>query len=262
MIDPASQHTQGDCATGEDSPLSRVQTDMFCNNCGASLHNHPVWRTDDAGLLAVRCERCRTISSANEALPYRRVWRQRLGTALMIVWMALLAGLLAIIIAIAFAIQIETPRHRWVNPSRAGQPRHSRTGRDRTLDWAGTKKELVWAVPASLLVAFCGGCLLACVVYHWRLRWHVLAAVAVPAVAALFSWLEHSGTWYRTWRGSGGMQVIYGIMALQMLGGILGAALGRPVARGVIRVLLPNRSRRFFAFLWRRDRKEMPLGPF
>lgn len=259
MTDATEQDSPSAEPCGEGRPLSRVQTDMFCHGCGANLYNRPVWRTNETQLLVVRCGRCGKISSANEVLPYRRVWRQRLGLVLMLLWLATLGGALLTLVAVELVILHETPRRNY--RSHYG-PSYGPSRREIGFDWSGTKEELTWAVPTSLIVTFAGGCLLSCAVYHWKMRWHVMAALAVPMIAAALFWLEYSHGRYETWLRTGAMHTIYAITALHMFGGVAGILLGRPVARKVLRVLLPSRSRGFFSFLWRRDGKDVPMGPF
>ncbi len=244
--------------TGPDHPVSRIQTDIFCPDCGDNLYDRPVWRTEDTGLLVATCDRCGKIAPANEALPYRRVWRQRLGVTLMLGWMLLLGGSLATIVGFECAIQME--------PVRMNYERVDATSRDYTrrmvtsINWDRTQDELLWMVPMSLALTFAAGCFLVCTVYHWRIGWHLLAAIAVPAIAMGFVWLARNGG-YRNWFAIAA-PVILAVAALQIGGGLVGVLVGRPVGRWVIRVLLPNRGRKYFAFLWRRDGKELPQGPF
>jgi len=238
-----------DC--GPDHPVTAIQTDIFCGSCGANLYGRPVWRTVDTHLLVVTCPRCGKLAPASEAMPYRRVWRQRLGLTLSLSWIMLLLGAFVACVSIEASLQAETPSY-----SRRAD------GRRVYLDREATQRTLAYTGPISLGAGFAAGCLLACALYHWKRRWHIFAAMIVPMVATGFVALAAVGSEYRQLRLSNAFGVFLLVMAIQALGGILGVCVGRPVGRALVRALLPNHTRKFFAFLWRRDGKEMPLGPF
>lgn len=252
--------------TGEAHPLARVQCDMFCQACGTNLFDQPVWRTEEARLLVARCPRCRKLAPANETLPYRRAWRQRLGVAAMLLWFFFLAGLLAMVFAGEVVMQDESAAKEWkpvVNPMPDPASRMSYGHHELHFSWPRTVDYLKVTIPLSLLLTVAAGVVLACVVYHWRTAWHLLAVVAVPAVGPLVMWFGyHDSDYYRPWLDGGAWAVFWAVAAVQAAGGAVGVLIGRPVGRGVLRVLLPNRSRQFFSCLWRRDGKAVPQGPF
>lgn len=247
-----------DGPAGEQHPLSRVQTDLFCGDCGENLYARPIWRTEDTGLLVARCPRCGKVHPAVEALPYRRVWRARLGVTLGLAWVGLLLTAAAIGLTVDYALQLEAPRwdYQKTEASPYLQP---------TLNWPRTLGQFRWLLPLAggLCVGF--GVLLASALYHWRARWHVLAAAALPFAGLLIAWLEwRDRRFYMDWSEDPlrDMLLIAAIVAaVQAVGGVIGVCIGRPVVRGLLRVLLPNASRKHFAFLWRRDGRQLPLGP-
>ena len=107
------------------------------------------------------------------------------------------------------------------------------------------------------------GAALSCLLYHWRRFWHVaLMIVLPPAMLALWVGEVFLEPEYYLPRLQAGLACALITAAAMMVGGAIGVLIGRPIGRGLLRVLLPNRPRQLFAFLWRRDGKEMPVGPF
>ncbi len=252
MSQTDTSQTGTDELAGEQHPLSRVRTDLFCRECGASLYERPVWRTTEARLLVVRCERCETIVSANEVLPYRRIWRQRVGAMMTLGWLCVLGGLLVAAAGVQADLQVYTPVVSYARAS----------SQFPLLDADRTRARLVRSISISLVVSFVVGCVLACGLYHWPTWCHSLAAAGLPALVLALVRLSRSGPLYAKWYAAGALGVMVGVMAVQIVGGIVGALVGRAVARGALRMALPNRLRGFFAFLWRRDGMDMPVGPW
>ncbi len=238
MTQTDTDHAGTDELVGEDHPLSRARTDLSCRQCGSSLYARPIWRTTEARLPVVRCQRCGTIAPAAEVLPYRRMWRQRLGMMLTLGWLCVLCGLLAVVVLAELASQSMVgpldPYWNWT-------VKHSE--RTRTL--------LRWLSLIGPAAAFAGGCLLACAMYHWSARAQMAAAVALPMLALLCVWMDRV-KWER-W-GADGRWPVYSMAGVQIVSGVLGGLAGRPL----LRALLPAWLRRLFAFLWRRDGKEIP----
>ena len=247
--------TQTAPPAGEDHPVSRVQADMFCHDCGANLYGRSVWRTPDTGLLVARCGQCGRLWPANEALPYRRVWRQRLGVAMMLGWFGILGLTL-----LAFIWTTGYMEHSTVAWGYAGYGTPG--GYVIEIDWPKTWTQFKQSTPVCVILSFVGGCLLACTVYHWRRWWYCVGVLFVHVCALVIVFLA----WNEMDSPGGFLQaaapVVLLMAGLQAVAGIAGVLVGRPIGRTVIRMLLPNRSRQFFAFLWRRDGKEVPLGRF
>jgi hypothetical protein len=93
--------------------------------------------------------------------------------------------------------------------------------------------------------------------YHWPRMAHFLAALGVPLCVALIVWIamqidrpDADFDW--AW------PYVLGDALVQMVGGVLGVMAGRPIARGLIRVLLPPGLRQVLAFIWLVDGKVVP----
>jgi len=242
---------------GPDHPVDVIHTDVFCQWCGANLYGSDVWRTEGTHLLVVTCSRCGRLAPASEATPYRRIWRQRLGLTLSLCWMSLLLAGFAAFVAIEAALQVTSAEMR-----RQSNYYYYRSGIQPELDRGRTAEALRVTIPISLMATFAAGCLLACALYHWERPWHIAAAALSPVLATGFVALAALESEYAQSRFAVSLHVFFVVMLVQIGGGLIGVSVGRPVGRAVIRILLPNRTRRYFAFLWRRDGKELPLGPY
>ncbi len=233
-------------------PLARVQSECFCEACGASLYLQPVYRSGEQGPWVVRCAGCGAISAANANIAGRAPWRRRLNMGLLLLWLAVLLGGIVGMFFADWAIVMET----WWD---AQYSYRNRLGDAEVLEEA--REMLV----AAALVPLAWGVLLASSVFHWRKLWHVLAAVLLPAGALALAmglhWDRYGSPAQWPWEHRASLPVAFLTAGLEVLGGVVGVWIGRPVARGLIRVLLPPRARAALAFLWHRDGKTPPRAP-
>jgi hypothetical protein len=94
------------------------------------------------------------------------------------------------------------------------------------------------------------------ILHHWQ-RWGYAALVIFAAVTTgVISWfglhveLPNLLAW--------GTPYVLAHTATFLVGGLLGIYLGRPLARGIVTLLLPPRLRQVLAFLWLVDGKQPP----
>lgn len=98
---------------------------------------------------------------------------------------------------------------------------------------------------------------------HWR-RWgYVCFAISWPMIGVvifhvliwpeLYSWRMVTIE-LRDWH----MKSALGIEAIAIAGGLAAVWLGRPIARGIIRLIVPPKRRGVFAYLWLADSKTPP----
>ncbi len=107
------------------------------------------------------------------------------------------------------------------------------------------------------LAGYVGIATLAVACSHWRRRWYYVAAITIAVVPTGF--IIVLLLLYEDGRGpQWAYPFLYGLLVVQVLGGAFGALVGRPVARGLVRMFLPPRARQALAFLWTADGKIPP----
>lgn len=151
--------------------------------------------------------------------------------------------------------------------------------------WAGADRAAIMAAvpsphrPFAANVAFTWlvaclpllpmSCVLGCLVSHLRGRRLLLipAACAAFAVVITVIGMAESGrpAMIRTADIAARNMLGHGVIALQLamvsLPVVAGVFAGRPVARGLVRWLVPPRQWAHFGFLWAADRRAMPIPP-
>lgn len=260
--------------------VAHIQTDLLCRKCGANLYGREVRPLGQTEVLVTQCPRCQAYASAEEALPYRRVWQQKIGLVIMLAWAGVLCFLASTVVNYQSELIGRTlgRKSRWVGgPLPAGvtmgegrpmMGRGAPMGEGRPMmgrgvwefDWSSTSARLPLAIPATVLISLLAVGFGACAVYHWKRRWLILAALAGPALALFMFYWQVVNSPQRQWLAGDALWLALGLTACQVAGGIVGVFVGRPLARVLLGVLLPGKGRQYFAFLWRRDGKIMPGG--
>jgi hypothetical protein len=120
----------------------------------------------------------------------------------------------------------------------------------------------VWSLAAvfsaSAGLAFTGAWLIVVACHHWRKLGYVALAIVAPIIPAVIVWL--------VWRDEAphlldwGTRYIAAHLATQWCAALIAVFAGRPLARFLVRVLLPARVRTALAFLWLADGKPPPRG--
>lgn len=245
-------------------PVAYIETDRYCDYCGYNLRTQPVVREPHTQFLVARCPECGRFHSASEHSSAGRLWLRRLATLLLFLWIIVVAhagaGVLLAQGAWGMLTLEELTHYRRVplttNPTAKTQ-RYSYTREvDPEVPYFGLFMMLI--LGASGATAGLGGLLAVVIFHHWR-RWVciLLALIFPPLVAAVVA---------AAWRADvpqlfdWSLPYLGAHASVQILGGLLGVVFGRPLARVIVRVVLPPRVRPALSFLWLVDGKPMPAG--
>jgi hypothetical protein len=244
--------------------IGRVQTDTFCAGCGYNLHTQAVLRDERLGILVCRCPECGRYSAAGQTTTASRVWLNRLATGLLAGWVTFLLVLFALCTLflgmLAYGHTMEMTR--WVAPNYPSNKRSVvmpykpyRMVREPSDDpdersnrfWA----QAFMAVVAGGLALFTGG-LFAVLLWHCKGigRFTAFVPPLLGCSVAAFAWQNDLMTVrIREW---GLAQIgLYLLLELVCVG--IGLVIGRPIARGMLRILVPPKPRQHLAFLWTTD---------
>lgn len=237
-----------------------VEADRFCEDCGYNLRTQAVRREPRTRILLARCPECGRCHAANDSTSAARPWLRRLGLFLLLCWSALiicgavmvLVGQGAVIYHTLYALttrrHVETVKtlpggstFTWVTTGpvepMTDSPRYPLT--------------ILVAAVASFGLGIVAASIAVVVFHHWSRRSYLWLALTGPTVVAgvvcVAWWYEarHLFTW--------GLPHIVGQALAQMLGGMAGISLGRPLVRLIVRVLFPPGLRSPLAFLWLAD---------
>jgi hypothetical protein len=268
-------------------PVGVVETDLFCAHCGYNLHTQPVWMDERLAIPVCRCPECGRHQPPGVATSAVTPWLKRLGTLVLFAWIVLLLGVLAGGLLTMGAVQVGVSetlvRTRYVDANGLVTDAFytmTRNGEDiavlrdgRQVPVAQLRRTSPLPTPAqfwalrdsgAMLAAFAamqipvvlGGVFWAAVLSHWRRRrllWIAVTPLLVSAfLVAIVTFEDRRGA---EWRFATSL-VCSLVGAVQVV--VLAASLwwGRPIARGVVRLLVPPRQ--LLAFLWHADGKTMP----
>lgn len=250
--------------------VGQVQTDTFCHSCGYNLHTRPVTRDERLGILICQCPECGRYSAAGQTTTAARAWLNRLATILLTGWvffLLILFGLCSLFLGIvAYGHTMEmvgfrqytTSPYRGVPTNRYGYyrlryeirqiPPGDVDGQTRH-EWTQA-----WLTFFAVLLGLITGVLFASFLWHLR-EWSKSLAFLPPlvscAVVAIL-WIGNPMT--EDIRGWGVMQIGESFL-IELIAVGVGLALGRRIARGIVRVLVPPKARQHLAFLWITDGK-------
>jgi hypothetical protein len=244
--------------------LSLVETDAFCD-CGYNLHGQAVWRDERLDLLVCRCPECGRHAAAGRFTGIHSVWLQRLSTGLIASWVGfLLATFLFLTVMLGVWPAVHAGNFLRMRPIPHTGPVPTPYAYDvRALsDWEvrgwGPFVATMYGF-ATLTGLIIGTVAATCL---WHLRWRAFLTLLLPVASVGFIYVLWSNseltaaaqTWLNVRLGS--YVVVEGAAV------ITGILIGRPVARFLLRLLLPDRLLQHLAFLWYRDGKTPPpLSP-
>lgn len=253
-------------------PLQRqmqLETDFFCHQCGYNLHGQIVSRDERLDLLICRCPECGRFHPAGLGVSATRPWLARAGIGLIVIWVMFAIGVFLLsgfFMGLFTWVHLETFTTRdYDNASRyiinnmyAGPiPRILRHERD---DYYSQSRNVAWKVMGSLSIAnalLLGGF---CAVAMWHVRKNRLYLVlGWPILTALITyglwWANENLVRIAGWSMS--RIAIYAIVNIVAMA--IGLQIGRPVARFVLRVVVPPKLRQHTHFLWTCDGKTPPM---
>ena len=293
---------EGDSERAEPERIGMVEGDRACHVCGFNLRGQPVVRERYYQMVMVRCPECGAPAPLLEYPPVSR-WITRARVVAMIACLVLMlsgflfAGLLiwqnavratrltveplATLIANDF-IEFAKPNggntiNAWLGQQSPGPEtriENSWLKKQNPSEWLSrvevATQPLAPSVVGTWLAAaptlFSVGCVLACMLPHWRRRRLMLVPViafTVAMAAIALGWPDTKPRFISAWEvavrilpwwimvaqcGVGAMIVLCGVMS------------GRPIARLLIRWLVPPRQYPAFGFLWAADARPMPTA--
>ncbi|HSV13414.1 MAG TPA: hypothetical protein VLI90_04100 [Tepidisphaeraceae bacterium] len=256
------------------SPITRplgqygqLEVDAFCAGCGYNLHGQDVSMDERLGFLVCRCPECGRYHPAGHGTVANSVWMSRYAAMLLVVWIGIvLATAAAATFAMGGLQAAYIGTFTWYQAA-------SGNGQGFSGQWFYTTTPPADANPmsipgwgsatvlivASLALGFFVGTLMVAFLWHWA-RWRYVLGIIMPALAASFAmWIYMSQREYqyveqwcvsRTWT----------MAAVQAAGMMLAIRLGRPLARAIVRSIIPPKPRQLLTFLWRVDGKTMPAA--
>jgi hypothetical protein len=270
----------------------QLEVDTFCVECGYNLHAQPVTRDERLGIFVCRCPECGRFHPAGVGVTAARPWMNRLATGLLVFWVLIVLsaifwivmgmGLTGVVHTYDFVnrkmVTADGDAAEYQNITRPGggsgwqvvkkgttQPVYNVKMRYTLEDvpdntpwgFSNRRKYFDWWTFAgfNLMAAgigFVTGILAVVFLWHWK-RWGYRLALLLPFGVAAFQILlffinqEHEEI--LGWA----IRVVFGYALLQALFMALGLKVGRPIARGLLRMFVPPRPRQHFAFLWRVD---------
>lgn len=247
------------------TPLSQVETDAFCD-CGYNLHGQPVWRDERLDFLVCRCPECGRHAAAGRFTGIHSAWLHRLSLGLILTW---IVALLGVFLFLTFMLGVwpgaYTDSYITIRPVPNTGPNATQYMYDlRDRSYWDQRNGVVFfvtmyglAVVNGLLI---GGIAASCM---WHLRLRIFLVMLLPGLAVGFVVFIWANSGYEM---TGAAQLwLYGNLAGFLLvecGAVFaGIVLGRPVARFMLRLLLPDRLLQHLAFLWYRDDKVMNFLP-
>jgi hypothetical protein len=259
--------------------IGQVETDTFCEGCGYNLHTQMVVRDERLGILVSRCPECGRFAAAGRTTSASSVWLNRLGTILLVVWVMFLLTLFGLctfflgLVPYGHTIEATTfesdtyapiPSQYWRAPngkhwSRRWSyrvPRQIRAEDEDNLH-REFQAQLLLASIAGALALITGG-LFTILLWHCKGIWRAFALLPpfLGCGGAVFIWIvDPMSVLIREW---GIVQIaLYLLIEIPALA--IGAWAGRPIARGLLKLLVPPKARQHLAFLWIVDGKTPPV---
>jgi hypothetical protein len=272
------------------NPLVRegqLDTDTFCESCGYNLHGQRVARDERLGIMICQCPECGRYHPAGHRTTAQSVWLSRMAAAGLMFW-------ILVVLTVVFLLGMGLGAIDWLHVDAFSSSKTVAAANGReigyaqvngawTTVYAGTMQPVLgnvrqvrtvklpgdlslkdrWMIMIILHFFAAGlgmlsGILLVVVLWHWPRRkyfWFLL----LPLLAALWDigFVLVGDDQYELIRGWAISRVLYQ-MTIQMIFVIIGIRIGRPVARWIIRMIIPPRPRQHLNFLWRIDGKIPP----
>ncbi|MEM6260501.1 MAG: hypothetical protein AAGI37_19675 [Planctomycetota bacterium] len=275
MEQPTSETTEADAGPPRydaQPQVGLVELDRFCSACGYNLRQQPVRREPTTGLLLCKCPECGSFEPANQAMTRQRSWFAQLVYLLWLVWIAVLGTALAG--AISATINLSHDTGEMLNETKyLDEPieQEKTDGSTRTINFqyqvspldGQHTMQLVLNMTAAYAIAAGLLSMLLLFVPHWPRKGYVLLALGWPAVALLAFYgmrivdnytLDYATRGLKLWIFCSPLLLVLFAIA----GGLTAVYLCRPIARFVVRVVVPSRQRGPFAYLWLVDGKAAP----
>jgi hypothetical protein len=228
---------------------TQIEADVFCASCGYNLHGQKIWLDERLGFLVCQCPECGRYHPAANGSSANSIWLSRFATGMLIVWIIAIIAL-SIIFGFIFAgFQAGFASFTQLNNFDGKYAFVIASDKD----IAGQ----AWVIFFGALFGFLAGVLLPIFLWHWSRKWYWLG-ILVPTIAAailtptyLYSDVYHSIIGWIISR-------IWTLAGIEVFFLLLGTFVGRPIARAIIRAIVPPRPRQLLNFLWLIDGQQPP----
>ena len=271
----------------------QLETDTFCVECGYNLHSQPVTRDERLGIFVCRCPECGRFHPAGTGMTASKPWLNRFAAGLLVFWVLFVLHAVFWVIMGMGAISvlhIETYVYRtvvstdgapavWLNNATGGYQVVLKATSQPITNWTyaytldaseainspwGRRYQQPWWVNLIIVgfaagIGLVTGVLLVVFLWHWKrrgYRWALVLPFAVASGLCVVFWVNEEYHPILPWA----VRVTLGYACIQAAFMALGINIGRPIARGLLRMFVPPRPRQHFAFLWRVDGKNPPAA--
>lgn len=288
-------------AATSEQRVSSLVGDRLCAKCGYNLMGQAVLREPYYNMLIVRCPECASVASVQEYPLLGRWanrWATLLaGLWLLIIvglWIGTGAAIFGFSIGTAetaswrYSSLLSQRYQEWTAAQAAASGAAQNAFNFNQNDWqtwwdqqdhaalfaeaGGWGSALHWSllsiwIPFAMVV-FALGCMWAVIMLNRRWHGRLIGAALIMLVAVFFSsivYMEWQNEAAGFWWNSGRRQIGPMVLGLSLLFGAMalcaGMLFGRPVVRGLIRLMLPPRLRHSLAMLWTVDGLVPPTRP-
>lgn len=249
-------------------PVACIDLDRFCTGCGYNLRTLPVHCDARTGIPVVHCTECGQYQPANDASTALRPWLHRVTSVMLVVWMLFVAAVFFHLAlgegALTYATldELTMPSGYTKRQTNIAGTTYSWTSGSGPLE-VKAKEEIPYynlfitgMLLLSFATAFAGGMFAVVVFPHWPRAAYAALVLAMPMVVG--------GIVVLVWRADAPHLLTWGLSHMaahgtaQVLGGLAGITLGRPLARLTVRIVLPPSVRPRLAYLWLADKKPCP----
>ncbi len=264
-----------------------VEMDRYCEGCGYNLRQQAVRRDPTTRLLLCRCPECGAYEPANALTTAHRAWFRMLVVVIWLGWFAIWLNLIGWSVGgvTGLAVVSGEIRTQWVDLQEVDLNQLAANDRLQNHNYIagspgspGFYTNSVWdlrpmrdedALIAAIFLALAGaiGAVMTAITVvampHWP-RWgYVLFACGWPLIGIF---IFHGLIWRElyAWRlvtvdlMRWHLVCAVAIEAVALVAGLGAVWLGRPVARLLVRLIVPPKRRGLFAFLWLVDGKGVP----
>lgn len=228
--------------------LTHVETDRFCDRCGYNLRLVPIRREPRTDVPFCRCPECGKFHAANDVSTSGRLWLYRISRILLLLWLTASWGAAAIIVIAQVGIitLMFDQARMWMLYGAPHVPAEAK------IAVVGT------AIVLSLLLGLLTSSICAVGFSHWKWWSFLLAAVIWPTLAVLMVWLYMINNMRN--QIDAALPFVWLLTGANVIGGIIGIFAGRPLARTMVRALIPPAVWPVLSYLWTIDGKPAPTG--
>ncbi|MFK7790558.1 MAG: hypothetical protein AB8C95_13835 [Phycisphaeraceae bacterium] len=278
MMDQTQSNTQTPASFEQIEQLGTVELDRYCTGCGYNLRQQAVRREPATKLLMCKCPECGMFEPANNLTTATRSWSRLVAVVAWIFWLLIWLNLVgwSVFCVTALAVISGDIRRTWLGLEDVDQNQiidqnnlinSNSYYSDTVYGLSPLRGEHVFILAIFIALAIAIGAVLttitAVAMPHWR-RWgYVCFASGWPLIGIFLfhglAWREIYG-WHLVtadllhWH-------LYCAIAIEgsaLAASLLAVWMGRPITRGIVRIVIPPKRRGVFAYLWLVDGKDPP----